>query len=444
MPSLDGSPIFPMTPSSLGKFHRTRMTQALKVSVISLGCVRNTVDSETLLGGVLRKGHVISDEKLADAVIVNTCGFIESAKKESIDVISDLVRLKKEGRLRLIIVAGCLAQRYAEELRLGFPEVDAIIGALSLKRDSHQSGVSITPRYMAYLKICESCYNHCTFCAIPGIKGKFVSRSMPSILDDVRAFDGRGVREINVVGQDVTAYGMDIGREKLLAPLLRKIARTVRHVDWIRLLYTFPAHVTDELIDVIGSEPRICKYIDMPLQHINDRILKAMNRNITRRQTEVLINKIRRKIPGVSLRTTFIVGFPGETEAEFRELLDFMRDHPFERAGGFMYSKEEGTGAFALPGHVPMAVRRERLERLMEVQEAIAAGLQEKMIGRTLRVLVESKDKKASLYIGRSEFDAPDVDGNVFIKGAEKLEPGVFVDVKIISALGHDLEGVMV
>lgn len=442
-----------MSIPSLKNFHKERIMASLRVAVISLGCVRNTVDSESIIGAVTRKGHVLADETAADAVIVNTCGFIEAAKKESIAVISDLVRLKKEGRIRFIIVAGCLAQRYADDLRQGFPEVDAIVGVLSLNKEARQAAPSISPKFSVYLKICESCYNHCSFCAIPRIKGKFVSRSPEAILDDVRRLDGRGVREINVVGQDVTAYGMDLTQEKMLAFLLKEMCKAAGHIDWIRLLYTFPAHVTDELIDVIADSPKICKYIDMPLQHINDRMLTLMRRNITRAQTETLLDKLRARIQGVSLRTTFIVGFPGETDAEFEELLAFIKERPFERAGAFIYSKEEGTAAFHLKGHVASTLRKERLSRLMRVQESLAANLQEAMVGRNLKVLIEKEESAGQtsspgvagsrLFVGRSEYDAPDVDGCVYVNSAVKLEPGVFVDVKISAAIGHDLQGEM-
>ncbi|MEI6437579.1 MAG: MiaB/RimO family radical SAM methylthiotransferase [Candidatus Omnitrophota bacterium] len=406
--------------------------------MISLGCVRNTVDSEAILSGALRHGHRYAEVEDADIVIVNTCGFIEAAKKESIEVINSLVALKKQGKLQKIVVAGCLAQRYADELRQGFPEVDAFVGVLSLKKEDRQAALSLTPSYFSYLKICESCFNHCSFCAIPHIKGKFVSRSMASILEDVRRMDRRGVKEINIVGQDITAYGMDLYREKRLAKLLSEVAREVRNIEWIRLLYTYPAHITDELLDVIAATPAICKYIDMPLQHINDKVLKLMGRKMTRLEIETLIKKIRRKIPGVSLRTTYIVGFPGETDQDFNELLVFMKEFPFERAGAFTYSREEGTTAFALGDRVAEKTKQARLARLMAVQEEIAGGLQDKFVGRTLKVLVDGE------RTGRSEYDAPDVDGCVHFSSNARIKPGEFVQVKISAAHGYDLEGSVV
>ncbi|MBF0593534.1 MAG: MiaB/RimO family radical SAM methylthiotransferase [Candidatus Omnitrophica bacterium] len=424
-----------MSISTTSEFQQQRLKETLRVGIISLGCVRNTVDSEALLSHALRAGHTHADADHADIVIVNTCGFIEAAKKESIEVISDLVALKKQGRVKKIIVAGCLAQRYAEELRQGYPEVDAFVGVLRLPKDARQASAALTQPYFTYLKICESCFNQCSFCAIPGIKGKFTSRSMAAILDDVRRLDARGVKELNIVGQDVTAYGLDLYREKRLAKLLKGISGIVKGIEWLRLLYTYPAHITDELLDVIAAEPVICKYIDMPLQHINDKVLKRMNRNMTRNQTETLIKDIRRRVPGVSLRTTFIVGFPGETDKEFKELLQFIKDYPFERVGAFAYSREEGTKAYAFGDRVSAAAKQSRLAKLMAVQQVVAEDLQERFVGRTLKVLVE--DSKT----GRSEYDAPDVDGCVHLQRDRPLKPGQFVQARITAAAGYDLEG---
>lgn len=424
-----------MSNPSSATFQKKRLKEALRVGVISLGCVRNTVDSEAILAGILSRGHEFAPAEEADIVIVNTCGFIEAAKAESIDVIHRLAELKKKGRIKRIIVAGCLAQRYADELRLGFPEVDAFIGVLPLRKEGRQPALSLTPSYFSYLKICESCFNHCSFCAIPNIKGKFVSRTTKAILDDVCRLDGQGVKELNIVGQDITAYGIDLTGEKRLASLLREISGAVSGIEWIRLLYTYPAHITDELLDTISSIPVICKYIDMPLQHISDKILKAMDRRMTRADIERLITKIRKRIPGVSLRTTFIVGFPGETQEEFGELTRFIQDFPFERAGAFTYSREEGTRAYELGDPVSADVKQARLNELMAVQAVSAGLLQERLIGRTLKVLVDGE------RTGRSEYDAPDVDGCVRWNSGEKIQPGKFVDIKITGSAGYDLEG---
>ncbi|MBF0387468.1 MAG: MiaB/RimO family radical SAM methylthiotransferase [Candidatus Omnitrophica bacterium] len=415
--------------------HQQPINPPLRVGVISLGCVRNTVDSETLLAGALRRGNKHSAVEEADVVIVNTCGFIESAKQESIAVINDLVALKKRAGLKRIIVAGCLAQRYAEELRQGFPEVDAFIGALPVKSNARQADISLTPAYFSYLKICESCFNHCSFCVIPAIKGRFHSRSQEVILEDVRRLDQRGVKELNIIGQDITSYGMDLYGEKKLAALLGRVSRVAGSIEWVRLLYLYPAHITDELLEVMAREPRICKYIDMPLQHINDRILKLMDRNMTRSGIEKLIARIRRKIPGVALRTTFIVGFPGETDKEFQELEQFVAQVPFERAGAFVYSREEGTRAYSFPRQVPGKVKQARLERLMAAQAVVSEGLRSKLVGRTLKCLVDGE------RTARSEYDAPEVDGSIHIIGGPLVRPGKFVDVKITAVVGHDLEG---
>jgi len=442
-----------MRAKTLKDFHNQRLSSpAPKVSLVNLGCVRNTVDSEMILGRLERKGARVSvpeDAHLsrrsfaeADVVIVNTCSFIEGAKKESIDTILDLIALKKQGKIKKIVVAGCLSQRYGSQLVKELPEVDAFVGVQALRKEALQEACRLTPPHYAYVKICESCFNQCSFCVIPKLKGKFVSRTVEAVLEDVRRLDARGVKELNVVGQDITAYGVDLYQEKKLPELLRRIAGECRSIEWIRLLYAYPAHVTDELLEVIASEEKICKYIDIPLQHVNDRILKAMNRRITKAQTVELIRKIRRKLPGAFLRTTFIVGFPGETEAEFGELLDFVKEHRFERVGVFTFSREEGTPAYDLPGQVPEKVKLARQDELMRTQQAISQSFLEGLIGRELAVLIEKASSGAGgVYTCRSEFDAPDVDGNVDVRSAKPLHPGDLVDVRITGATEYDLEG---
>ena len=375
-------------------------------------------------------------------MILNTCGFIEAAKQESLDAIVDLLELKRQGKIRRVIVAGCLAERYGPELAREFAEVDAITGVLPLVQERVPQQVPLTPAHYAYVKICESCYNHCAFCAIPGIKGRFMSRRQGAILAEVRRLDRAGAREINLTGQDITAYGMDLYGEKRLAKLLRRLARQAQGVEWIRLLYLFPAHVTDELLDVIADEPRICKYLDLPLQHVSDPILRAMNRRITTAQTRRLIERVRRRIPGAYLRTSFIVGLPGEGEAEFQELLAFVREAEFERLGAFVYSPEEGTRAAAMPGQVPLTVRRRRYEQLMAVQQEIASRIQLRKRGIILRVLVDEPQKDGhNVYIGRTEFDAPDVDGVIYLHSSQALQPGDFVSAKVTDTMEYDLVG---
>ena len=428
--------------STLREFHRARISKGLKISMVSLGCVRNTVDSETMMGTLERKGARFCDVEGADAVIVNTCGFIEDAKKESIDTILELLKLKRQGKVKRVIVAGCLTQRYVKEMLPELKGVDAFVGVQALRKDAPQSKGYLTPKHFGYLKICESCFNQCSFCAIPAIKGRFTSRTMEAVLEDVRRFDKAGTRELNIVGQDVTAYGLDIYRQKKLAELLRRIAHEVKIVEWLRLLYTYPAHITDELLEVMASESRVCKYLDVPLQHVSDRILKSMNRNITKVQTERLIEKIRRKVPGVFLRTTFIVGYPGETDREFAELLGFLKKHPFERVGVFQYSREEGTKAYGLKAQVPEKVKRARMDQLMKTQAQAAAVFHESIVGRVIKILVEELESGGeNIYTGRSEYDAPDVDGTCFIRSPKPLVIGRLVPVRITAALGYDLEG---
>ncbi len=421
-------------------FHKERNSQGQKVGMINLGCARNLVDSQVILGQMKRKGNRVVDINDAQVAIVNTCGFIESAKQESIDTIIDLLELKKQGKLKKVIVAGCLAQRYSKELAAEFKDIDAIIGAQKLDKNAIPEQLSLTPNHYAYVKICESCYNRCSFCIIPKIKGKFVSRTIESVVEEVKRLDEKGVKEINLIGQDITAYGMDLYHEFSLAKLLKELAAVTKNVKWIRLLYAFPAHVTDELIDVIASEDKVCKYIDMPLQHISENILSSMNRNITTEGTLDLVKKIRLKVPQGSLRTTFIVGLPGETKENFDELLNFVKDSKFEKMGTFLYSKEEGTQAAEMSGHVTDELKKERMDELMLIQQKVSLEAQKSFVGRTLKVLIDEKEGDG-VYIGRSEYDAPEVDGVVYVHTDQTLKPGDFVDVKITDALEYDLIG---
>lgn len=417
-------------------------TYGQRVGVINLGCARNLVDSQMILGRLKKNGHRIVDIEHADIAIVNTCSFIEDARKESIDTILDLIALKKKGKIKKVIVAGCLAQRYGKELVKEFKDVDAFVGTPTLNRDELPVQHLLTPKHFAYVKICESCFNACSFCAIPKIKGKFVSRTIESIAREIEGLDKQGVKEINIIGQDITAYGMDIYREKSLAKLLRNIVGGLKNIQWVRLLYAFPAHVTDDLIEVMASESRIMPYIDIPLQHISDPLLKTMNRNITTQGTKDLISKIRERIKDGFIRTTFIVGLPGETQEHFRELMDFVRASRFERVGVFVYSKEEGTAAFDLPGQVPAVTKRRRMNELMQLQQGISREIQQTFVGRTLKVLIEEKQNGAQdTYLGRSQYDAPEVDGCLFVHSKKPLKAGDFVDVKITDAYEYDLAG---
>ncbi len=434
-----------MSKESLKKtqdFHQDRDAQGKNVGVINLGCARNLVDAQVILGHLKRTGHHIVEVEKSDVVIVNTCAFVEEAKKESIDTILELLELKKQGKLKKVIVAGCLAQRYSDELAKEFKDIDAIVGAQQLQRQDIPDQVSLTPGHFAYVKICESCYNQCSFCIIPKIKGKFISRTMESVLEEVKQLDARGVKEIHMIGQDITAYGMDIYREKSLAQLLKAIVAVTKNIQWIRLLYTFPAHVTDELIEMIASEEKICNYIDMPIQHISDHLLTTMNRNITKQGTRDLIQKIRNKIPQGSLRTTFIVGMPGETEENFEELLQLVKEVQFEKVGVFVYSHEEGTPAYDMPDQVPEPIKKRRLDALMSAQQDISKAIQERFIGQTFKVLIDEQQKgEENIYLGRSEYDAPEVDGIIYVHSQKKLAPGDFAMVKITEAYEYDLAG---
>lgn len=428
--------------STTWDFFQERLQQGQKIGVINLGCARNLVDSQTILGRLKREGHHIVPSEQADVAIVNTCSFIEEAKQESLDMIVHLLEQKKQGKIKKVIIAGCLAQRYAKELAEEFKEADAIIGTLPLDKDQDPQGVQLTPTHSAYVKICESCYNQCSFCIIPKLKGKFISRTIESVVKEVKRLEAQGVKEINIIGQDITAYGMDIYREKKLAALLKALLAQTSTIRWFRLLYAFPAHVTDELIEVMASDKRICQYIDVPLQHISDHLLISMNRNITKAETIELMQKFRAAMPQGSLRTTFITGLPGETDADFEELVDFVRMTRFEKMGVFIYSHEEGTAAFSMPDQVEDGVRQKRMKALMALQQGISQEVQEGMIGRQLTVMIEEKlEKEEGVYVARSEYDAPEVDGVVYVHTDKVLSPGDFVEVTIMDALEYDLIG---
>ncbi|HSV43239.1 MAG TPA: MiaB/RimO family radical SAM methylthiotransferase, partial [Candidatus Bathyarchaeia archaeon] len=310
-----------------------------------------------------------------------------------------------------------------------------------LLKDKVLRQVPLTPDHIAYLKICESCFNHCAFCVIPQIKGAFASRTRESLCQEIAFIDERGVKELNIIGQDTTAYGMDLYGKKVLAEMLRDVSRQVQGIHWIRLLYTFPAHVTDELLDVVAQESRICKYIDVPFQHISDSILTRMNRNFSSDQSRALVEKIRKRVPGVRIRSAFIVGLPGEGEQEFEELLDFLRWARFDRAGVFSYSPEEGTPAARMDGQVSEKVKQQRYDQAMALQQKISLELNERMIGNELEVLIEGFDTDQKLYFGRSEFDAPEVDGLVYVRCGRVLNPGTFERVRITDAYEYDLIG---
>ncbi|MDP3788785.1 MAG: 30S ribosomal protein S12 methylthiotransferase RimO [Candidatus Omnitrophota bacterium] len=438
-----------------------------KVGIISLGCPRNLVDSEVLLGILNKKGFEITELREADIGIVNTCAFIDEAKQESIDMILQLTGLKKDGKLQAVVVAGCLPQRYGKALAKELPEVDAFIGCGDIEKIGDILGklgkreaayevskktsfiyshthprIQITPSHYAYIKISEGCKNRCSFCVIPSIKGDYRSRPIESVLKEVDDISKKAhLSEINIIGQDTTLYGTDIYGKPRITELLQELCSFREYKRWIRLLYTYPAHIEDDLIGLFASEESLCKYMDLPIQHISDRILKRMNRPTTKGGISGLIAKIRKRIPGVTLRSSIIVGFPGETDREFNELTDFIKEIKFERLGVFTYSQEEGTPASGYTGQIDEKVKLERFNTLMAVQKDIAEEINKSFLGRTVEVLIDEKDDGAeNSYVGRTQSDAPEVDGEVFVKG-QNLKPGDFVNVKITDTLEYDLVG---
>ena len=441
---------------------------AYKVGIISLGCAKNRVDAEMLLYRIRNAGYKLcEDVAMADVAIINTCGFIESAKQESIEEILELSELKKEGKIKAIIVTGCLAERYKEEVMKEIPEADAVVGiganddivkiideVLQGKKQQcfpdklllplEGGRIQSTPYYYAYLKIAEGCDNHCTYCAIPMIRGKFRSRKMEDIIAEAKHLAEKGVKELVVVAQDTSLYGKDIYGELMLAKLLKKLCE-IDGIRWIRVLYCYPDKITDELLQVMAEEEKIVKYLDLPLQHCNGRVLKTMNRKGNKEELVKLIAKIRKKVPGIVLRTTFIAGFPTETEEEFAELENFAKEVRFERVGCFAYSQVENTPAAKLEPQIPEDVKERRAEIIMENQQEIMEEFCQKLDGKTIEVLVEGYDQYAECLFGRSAWDAPEVDGSVFFTvTGRKPAPGEFVKVKIDDFLNCDPIGEMV
>jgi len=409
-----------------------------RFSLINLGCARNLVDSEIILGQMKSAHARIVPLEQADTVIVNTCAFIIDAKQETIDTLINLIDLKRAKKIKKIIALGCFTKRYAVIVKKEFPEIDEIYGTLSLDQDQNFPRDLLTPPWSAYVKICESCYNHCSFCAIPAIKGRFSSRRITPIVEEIKTLEGRGAKEINLIGQDITAYGFDLGGSANLTALLKKIIAQTHKIHWIRLLYAFPKHVTDDLLDLMASEERICQYLDVPLQHISNRILTSMNRKFTQLQTVKLVEKIRKRIPQCSLRTAFIVGYPGETDKEFKELCQFVKDIEFDHVGVFSYSKEEGTRAAQIKNQISGRIKHERYNKLMKIQQPLSAKRLKRFVGKNLEVLIEEQ-KEENVFIGRSAYDAPEVDGVVYVQTKNRLKPGNFIQVKVVDSLEYDL-----
>jgi ribosomal protein S12 methylthiotransferase len=434
---------------------------------VSLGCPKNLVDSERMLGKLAQDGYtLVPDADGADVVVINTCGFIEPARQESLAVIREMLDLKKQGKVGAVVVAGCLAERKKDDLLQEVPEVDSIVGvfgreeiaqvvdrARAQRREQRSlfrpapvraledtARLRITPRHYAYLKISEGCDRLCTFCAIPGMRGKHVTKPIEEVVREARELAADGVRELIVVAQDTTYYGLDLYGRVRLVELLREL-ETIDGLEWIRILYAYPINFTEELIDTLAGSEKIVPYLDLPLQHINDRLLKRMQRRVNREATEELLARLRSAIADLALRTTFIVGFPGETEAEFEELLAFAQAQRFERVGVFTYSYEPGTPATRLDGHVPEEIKQERRNRLMEVQQSIALDWSAQRVGRQLEILIDGPDPEVPNHLlGRTHADAPEIDCLVRVRG-KGLQAGDLANVKITAADGYDLVG---
>jgi len=436
-------------------------------SFVSLGCPKNLVDSERMLGKLAQGGYSpVNDAVGSDVVVINTCAFIESSRQESLGVIREMIELKKAGKIGSVVVAGCLAERHKELLLEQVPEIDQIVGVFAreeivsavdraVSQSSEQRSVfapvpvraledtarlRVTPRHYAYIKISEGCDRLCTFCAIPKMRGKHVTKAIEEVLKEAEELARDGVRELIIVAQDSTYYGMDLYGRPRLAELLRKLCK-IQGIEWIRLLYAYPEHVSDELLDTLASEPKILPYIDMPLQHISDRMLKRMQRRVTRSSTESLLTRLRQKIPNMAIRTTFIVGFPGETDADIAELNDFLQSMKFERAGVFTYSLEADTPASRMDGHLPEEVKRARHDSVMETQQGVALNWSLAQVGRETEAIIDGPDPEfPGHWQGRTWADSPDIDCIIRVKG-KNLASGDIVRVKVAAADDYDLAG---
>ena len=440
----------------------------MNILFISLGCDKNLVDSEVMLGLLDKKGYQIVDaEEDADIIVVNTCCFIHDAKEESIQTILEMAEYKKEGKLKALIVTGCLAQRYQQEIMDEIPEVDAVLGTTSydhiveaveeaLAGNGHlvledinalpqvnEKRLVTTGGHYAYLKIAEGCDKHCTYCIIPKLRGNYRSVPMEKLIAEAKELADQGVKELILVAQETTVYGKDIYGEKSLHKLLRELCK-ISGIQWIRILYCYPEEIYDELIQTIKEEKKICHYLDLPIQHASDDVLKRMGRRTSKAQLVDIIGKLRKEIPDIALRTTLITGFPGETEAQHEELKDFVDEMEFDRLGVFTYSPEEDTPAATLPDQIPEEIKEDRQADLMELQQEIAFDLAEDMVGREVLVMIEGKVADENAYVGRTYKDAPNVDGLIFINTDEELMSGDFAKVRVTGALEYDLIGELI
>lgn len=414
----------------------------MKVFFVSLGCDKNLVDSEKMLG-MLHEDHyeLTDDEYEAEIIIVNTCAFINDAKEESINTIIEMGKLKETGKCRKLVVTGCLAQRYKEEIKEQLPEVDMIFG-MSDYTPEHAKAKRIvtTGGHYAHLKIAEGCDKCCTYCIIPKLRGHYRSFPMEDLTAEAEALAEGGVKELILVAQETTLYGVDLYGKKMLHELLKRLC-AIPQIRWVRILYCYPEEIYDELIEVVKQEPKICHYLDIPIQHVSDGILRRMNRRTNRKELVERIKKLRALIPDIVLRTTLIAGFPGETKQDHEELMEFIDETEFERLGVFAYSPEEGTAAAEMEGQIDEEVRESRKNRLMELQQEISADLSQKQIGRVLEVMIEGKVADENAYVGRTYMDAPDVDGYIFVNTDEELMSGDFCRVRVTGAMEYDLIG---
>jgi ribosomal protein S12 methylthiotransferase len=438
----------------------------MNVFFVSLGCDKNLVDSEYMLGMTRKAGlNIVSDEAEADVIVVNTCCFIHDAKEESIEAILEMAAYKENGRCKLLVATGCLAQRYHEEIRTELPEVDVILGStnyddiveaiqkgleeknITMLRDldylpdlSDVDRVVTTGDYLAYLKIAEGCNKRCTYCIIPSVRGNYRSVPMEQLVSEATRLAENGVKELVLVAQETTVYGVDLYQKKMLPELLHRLCQ-IEGISWIRLLYCYPEEITDELIEVIAREEKICSYLDMPIQHCEDRILKAMGRRTNKAELVETIGKLRKEIPDITIRTTLISGFPGETEEDHKAMLAFVDEMEFDRLGVFPYSPEEGTRAAEMENQVPEEVKERRRDEIMELQQEISYEKNQELVGQVIPVLVEGYLFEDDIYVGRSKKDAPKVDGCVFVRSPEEIVSGTFVEVRIIEANEYDVIG---
>lgn len=425
---------------------RTKSRKKNQINIITLGCSKNIYDSEILMGQLRASGKKVAHEEEGNVVVVNTCGFIENAKEESINTILDLVQRKEEGEIDQVFVTGCLSERYKPELEREIPDVDQYFGTRDLplllkalgadyRKELVGERLTTTPRHFAYLKIAEGCDRPCSFCAIPLMRGGHLSTPIEDLVTEARKLAAQGTRELILIAQDLTYYGLDLYKRRALAELLRELAQ-VEGIDWIRLHYLFPTGFPEDVLEVIREEPKICNYIDIPLQHIADPILKSMRRGTTKAKTDQLLQAMREQVPSITIRTTLIVGYPGETEEDFQVLAQWVREQRFERLGVFTYSHEEDTHAYELEDDVPEEVKQDRANQIMAIQQEISAEHNQALIGRKLPVLIDRAE--GDYFIGRTEYDSPDVDNEVLVR-AEYLRPGDFEEVTIVGAEDYDL-----